>query len=80
MGLLDDLSNVQKNPYDCRAGRLLRELPPKESAALLEAIDDVNTALPDLEKLLAKHGHIVSRKTLMRHRKRGTPAIGCVCE
>jgi hypothetical protein len=70
---------MEKNINECRAGRLLKQLPAKESEALLKSIDDVDTSLNLLSRVLLDHGHDIHRKTLLRHRKRGTKNVGCVC-
>jgi hypothetical protein len=79
VSLLDDLTTIREHKNECGAGKLLRELPEKESAALLKIIDDKNTSMTMLSRVLSKHGHTVSRKTLTRHRLRGQKEIGCVC-
>jgi DNA-binding HxlR family transcriptional regulator len=81
MGLLDDLKQVQtvKGPK-CSAATLLRELEPKESMAVLEALDNPDTSLLELSRVLAKNGHNISHKTLRRHRNRnGAGLDGCAC-
>ena len=79
MSLLDDLSNIGVRKNECTAGLLLKSLPEKESAALLKVIDNSDTSLTMLARVLSKHGHEISRKTLNRHRLRGQKEIGCVC-
>ena len=79
MSLLDDLTNVREHQNECSVGRLLKSLPEKESTALLQVIDNQQTSMTMLSRVLLKHGHDVSRKTLTRHRLRGQKEIGCVC-
>jgi DNA-binding transcriptional regulator WhiA len=79
VSLLDDLNTIGTRKNECTAGLLLKSLPEKESAALLKAIDNPDTSLTMLARVLSKHGHEVSRKTLTRHRLRGQKEIGCVC-
>lgn len=79
MSLLDDLNTIGTRKNECTAGALLKSLPEKESAALLKVIDNPDTSLTMLARVLSKHGHEVSRKTLTRHRLRGQKEIGCVC-
>lgn len=79
MSLLDDLSNIGVRKNECTAGLLLKSLPEKESAALLKVIDNPDTSLTMLARVLSKHGHEIGRKTLNRHRLRGQKEIGCVC-
>lgn len=79
MSLLDDLTSVREHNNECSVGRLLKLLPDKEAAALLKAIDNKDTSMTMLSRVLTKHGHPISRKTLTRHRLRGQQEIGCVC-
>jgi hypothetical protein len=79
VSLLDDIANIGTGNNECSVGRLLKELPPKESAALLKAIDTVETSMALLSRVLETHGHKIHRKSLLRHRKRGQKEIGCVC-
>jgi hypothetical protein len=79
MSLLDDLSNMRFNTNECSVGRLLRELPDKESDALLAVIDNPDTSIAMLSRVLEMHGHKVHRKSLLRHRKRGQKEVGCIC-
>ena len=81
MSLLDDLKEVQsvKGPK-CSAATLLAQLAPKESAAVLEALDNPATSLLELSRVLAKKGHSISHKTLRRHRNRQERGLdGCAC-
>ena len=80
MSLLDDLVTIPKNHTECTVGRLLKSLPEKESAALLKVIDNKNTSMTLLSRVLSSHGHFVGRKTLTRHRLRGQKETGCVCK
>ena len=79
MSLLDDLNTIGTRKNECTAGLLLKSLPEKESAALLKVIDNPDTSLTMLSRVLSNHGHEISRKTLTRHRLRGQKEIGCVC-
>jgi len=79
VSLLDDLITVREHHNECSVGRLLKSLPDKESAALLKAIDNKDTSMTMLARVLTKHGHAISRKTLTRHRLRGQKEIGCAC-
>jgi hypothetical protein len=79
MSLLDDLGSIGNRKNECTAGLLLKSLPEKESTALLKVIDNPDTSLTMLARVLSKHGHEISRKTLNRHRLRGQKEIGCVC-
>jgi DNA-binding transcriptional regulator WhiA len=79
MSLLDDLGSIGNRKNECTAGLLLKSLPEKESAALLKVIDNPDTSVTMLARVLSKHGHEISRKTLTRHRLRGQKEIGCVC-
>ena len=79
MALLDDLQNVSKNLSECTISRLLKTLNPKESAALLAAIDDRETSPTSLARILNANGYSVSRQTINRHRNRGRKEIGCTC-
>ncbi len=79
MSLLDDLTTVREHKNKCSVSELLKSLPDKESAALLQVIDNPETSMTMLSRVLSKHGHNVSRKTLTRHRLRGQKEIGCVC-
>lgn len=79
MSLLDDLTTVRESKNECSVGKLLKSLPEKESAALLLVIDNPETSMTMLSRVLFKHGHNLSRKTLTRHRLRGQKEIGCVC-
>ena len=79
MSLLDDLDHIGTRKNECTTGLLLKSLPEKESAALLKVIDNPDTSLTMLSRVLSNHGHEISRKTLTRHRLRGQKEIGCVC-
>lgn len=79
MSLLDDLTTVRERHNECSVGRLLKSLPEKESTALLAVIDNPETSMTMLSRVLSKHGHELNRKTLTRHRLRGQKEIGCVC-
>lgn len=79
MSLLNDLTTIREHKSECSVGKLLKSLPEKESAALLKVIDNQNTSMTMLARVLTKHGHNVSRKTLTRHRLRGQKEIGCIC-
>jgi hypothetical protein len=78
--LLDDISNLGAKNNQCTVGQLLKQLPVKESEALLKVIDDQNTSMAMLARVLESHGHNVHRKSLLRHRKRGQKESGCVCK
>ncbi len=80
MSLLDDISNIGTGNNQCTVGQLLKELPPKESEALLKAIDNVDTSMAMLSRVLQSHGHNIHRKSLLRHRKRGQKESGCACK
>ena len=80
MSLLDDIANIGTGNNECTVGRLLKDLPPKESEALLKAIDNLDTSMAMLSRVLESHGHNIHRKSLLRHRKRGLKEIGCVCK
>ena len=80
MSLLDDIANIGTGNNECSVGRLLKELPPKESTALLKAIDSVDTSMAMLSRVLESHGHNIHRKSLLRHRKRGQKESGCICK
>lgn len=79
MSLLDDLNSLPAYPNECGAGKLLKLLPEKESEAVLKAIDNPDTSMTMLARVLEKNGYVVHRKTLTRHRLRGQKEIGCVC-
>lgn len=79
MSLLDDLSSIKFKTNECTVGRLLKELPAKESEALLKVIDNPDTSIAMLSRVLESHGHIVHKKSLLRHRKRGQKEVGCIC-
>ena len=81
MSLLDDLKNVSvvKGPQ-CSVARMLNELDPKESAAVLAVIDDMDSSLTALSAILLKYGYSINSKTLRRHRHRaGRGLDGCAC-
>lgn len=81
MSLLDDLQNVNvvKGPQ-CSVARILNDLEPKESAAVLAVIDDVDASLTALSGILKKYGYSINAKTLRRHRNRaGRGHDGCAC-
>jgi hypothetical protein len=81
VSLLDDLKNVSvvKGPQ-CSVARMLAALEPNESKAVLTAIDDPETSLSVLSKVLGKYGYSINSKTLRRHRNRGNPGSdGCAC-
>ncbi len=79
MALLDDLQNVSKNLSECTISRVLKSLNPKESAALIAAVDDPETSPTSLARILNANGYPVSRQTINRHRNRGRKDIGCTC-
>ena len=79
MSLLDDLNSLPAYTNECGVGKLLKSLPEKESEAVLKAIDNPNTSMTMLARVLEKNGYVVHRKTLTRHRLRGQKEIGCVC-
>lgn len=81
MSLLDDLKNVNvvKGPQ-CSVARILNDLEPKESAAVLAVIDDQESSLTALSSILLKYGYSINAKTLRRHRNRaGRGTDGCAC-
>jgi hypothetical protein len=80
VSLIDDIANVKSNTNVCTVGTLLKQLPTKESEALLKAIDTTGTSMAMLAKVLEKHGYNIHRKSLLRHRKRGQKEVGCACE
>lgn len=81
MSLLDDINEMKSNTTNvCTVGQLLKQLPSKESKALLEKIDDLHISMAMLARVLEKHGHKIHRKSLLRHRKRGQKEVGCACE
>jgi hypothetical protein len=79
VSLIDDLHTIKFKTNECTVGRLLRELPTKESEALLAVIDNQDTSIAMLSRVLQSHGHNIHRKSLLRHRKRGQKEIGCIC-
>ena len=82
MSLLDDLQNVNivKGPQ-CSVAQMLNALDPKESAAVLAVIDDQESSLTALSRILAKYGYSINSKTLRRHRNRSNrEADGCQCQ
>jgi hypothetical protein len=80
VALLDDLETVNKSSYECGISRILKKLPAKESAALTQAIDDLENSATSLARVLTKNGYPVSRQTINRHRARGIKDTGCVCK
>lgn len=81
MALLDDLKNVDviKGPQ-CSVLKMLNDLEPKESAAVLAVIDDADSSLTALSAILLKYGYSINSKTLRRHRNRsGRGLDGCIC-
>ncbi len=81
MALLDDLknTNIVKGPQ-CSVAKILNNLDPKESVAVLAVIDDPESSLTALSKVLLKYGYSVNAKTLRRHRHRlGRGVEGCAC-
>ena len=80
MSLLDDLTTLPEYSTECGVGKLLKSLPEKESAAVLKAIDNPDTSMTMLARVLEKNGYVINRKTLTRHRLRGQREIGCVCK
>ena len=80
VSLLDDIASVRGATNVCTVGTLLKQLPAKESEALLKAIDNSDTSMAMLARVLEKHGHNIHRKSLLRHRKRGQKEVGCACE
>lgn len=82
MALLDDLKNVNivKGPQ-CSVAKILNDLEPKESTAVLAVIDDLDASLTVLSNVLLKYGYSVNAKTLRRHRHRlGRGVDGCACQ
>ena len=79
MSLLDDLENAKTISMTCGVGRILSQLTPKEAQALNKAIDDKDISMSDLARILTANGYEINRKTIGRHRLRGTKDIGCVC-
>jgi t-SNARE complex subunit (syntaxin) len=77
--LLDDLETVVKSSYECSIKRVLKQLSPKESAALTKLIDDPETSPTSLARVLTKNGFDISRQTIHRHRRRGQGPEGCKC-
>jgi DNA-binding transcriptional regulator WhiA len=80
VSLIDDIASVKTYTNVCTVGTLLKQLPPKESEALLKAIDNSDTSMSMLARVLEKHGYNIHRKSLLRHRKRGLKEVGCACE
>jgi len=82
MALLDDLQNVNivKGPQ-CSVAKMLNELDPKESNAVLAVIDDLDSSLAALSTILKKYGYSINPKTLRRHRNRLNRGVdGCQCQ
>jgi hypothetical protein len=79
VSLLNDLTTIREHKNECSVAKLLKSLPDKESEALLKVIDNKQTSMTMLSRVLLTHGHDISRKTLTRHRLRGQKEIGCVC-
>jgi hypothetical protein len=79
VSLLDDLNTIKFKTNECTVGRLLKELPAKESEALLKVIDNPDTSIAMLSRVLETHGYSVHKKSLLRHRKRGQKEVGCIC-
>ena len=81
MSLLDDLKtvNIIKGPQ-CSVGSMLARLDPKESTAVLAVIDDQESSLTALSRILLKYGYSINSKTLRRHRNRNNKDVdGCQC-
>lgn len=81
MSLLEDLQlvNITKGPQ-CSVGAMLSQLEPKESAAVLAIIDDPESSLTALSRILSKYGYTIGSKTLRRHRNRSNRDLdGCAC-
>jgi hypothetical protein len=81
VSLLDDLKdvNIVKGPQ-CSVARILTDLDPKESQAVLNVIDDIDSSLTALSAILLKYGYSINAKTLRRHRHRaGRGTDGCAC-
>lgn len=82
MSLLDDLKlvNISKGPQ-CSVGQMLKQLEPKESGAVLAVIDDPESSLTALSRILSKYGYSINSKTLRRHRNRSNRELdGCACQ
>lgn len=79
MSLMDDLKNAyQPKGTRCTVSVMLDQLEPRESKAVVEAIDDDKVSLTALSRILLLHGHTISARTLRRHRNRNQ-GDGCAC-
>jgi hypothetical protein len=80
VSLAEDLANLDDKPSNaCWAGLFINGLPDAERAALHAALIGT-AATTKIWATLTRHGHDVSFKSLLRHRKtvRGQPG-GCNC-
>lgn len=80
MGLIDDLSKIEIPVSPCGVARLFETLPPDESKALIQAVDDLMLPASRIAYALKNNGHPISTRTIQRHRARGTAKDCCACQ
>jgi hypothetical protein len=83
MSLLDDLDRLKSDRRnaggtECGVARLLRLVPPDESAAVRELIDGTDVYASRISELLHQHGHDLGASKIQHHRRRLRGA-GCKC-
>lgn len=83
MALLDDLDRLKSDRrsaggVECGVARLLRMLPPDESAAVRELIDGTDVYASRISELLHQYGHEIGAGKIQHHRRRVRGA-GCKC-
>jgi hypothetical protein len=73
MGLLEDLGDESKFPNSrrawCSVCNLLKQLSPKESAALKLRMDNSRITHMSISAVLTDNGHPISDSTIGRHRR-----------
>jgi len=73
MSLIDDLAAANNSKRQCTVCKSLRELPPKESAALLDAINNLDISIARIVVACRNNDVVASKGALTEHRNKRCP-------
>ena len=73
MSLIDDLAAASNSKRQCTVCKALRELPPKESAALLDAINNPDISIARIVVACQNNDVVASKGALTEHRNKRCP-------
>ena len=73
MSLIDDLAAASNSKRQCTVCKALRELPPKESAALLDAINNPDISIARIVVACHNNDVVASKGALTEHRNKRCP-------